>query len=120
MTHNADTARFFRHERLEAYRLALAVVEMVAERRGQLRGVPGRAGEQLERAVVGTLTNLCSGVAQEGAERRRYLRIALSEATEAGGAPDAPRAYRALNGAEYETLRSTLLRLCACLCGLLR
>src|SRR5262249_43238739 len=73
------------------------------------------AGDQLERAVVGAQTAVCSAAAAEGAERRRLFRGALSEASEAGGATDTAPAYGALTRPEYETLRQTLLRLCACL-----
>jgi hypothetical protein len=80
--------KFFPHERLEAYRLARAAVPFVAARRAKLRGLPGQAGPQLERAVVGAQTNLCAAAANEGAAARRLFRIAISEPSEAGGAID--------------------------------
>jgi hypothetical protein len=111
---------YFDFERLDAYRLALSAVEFVAARRRRLLGLPGRSGEQLERAVAGALTNLCSGASAQGAEQKRHFRIALTEASEAGGAIELARAYGALSGAEHAELRATLLRLCGCLRGLSR
>ncbi|HJZ86104.1 MAG TPA: hypothetical protein VKN99_13085 [Polyangia bacterium] len=78
-----EDPRYFAHERLDAYELALAAVRFVADRRHKLRGLPGQAGDQLERAVVGAQTAVCSAAA---------------------GSRE-----------EYETVRETLLRLCACL-----
>jgi four helix bundle protein len=109
---------YFAHERLEAYRLALAALEMVAARRDKLRGLCGGLAGQLERAVVGAYSNLCAGAAAQGAEGRRHFRIALSEAGEAGGCARGALALRALSPAEHDELRATLLRLCACLHGL--
>jgi len=114
MTDDND-GRYFSHERLAAYDLAVAAVRFVAARKAKLHGLPGKAGEQLERAVVGAQTAVCSAAAAEGAERRRLFRGALSEASEAGGATDTALAYGALAQAEYELLRHTLLRLCSCL-----
>jgi hypothetical protein len=115
MEHKQENTSWFAHERLDAYGLSLCAVQFVAARRSKLRGLPGKAGEQLERAVVGAQTAVCSAAAAEGAERRRLFRGALSEASEAGGATDTALAYGAFTRAEYEALRHTLLRLCACL-----
>ena len=112
--------RYFAHERLDAYRLARECVQFVAARSAKLRGLAGNAGPQLERAVVGAHTNLCAGASQSGAEARRHFRIALSEAGEAGGCVDLAHDLGALTPAEHETIRATLLRLCACLRGLTR
>ncbi|MBI4700796.1 MAG: hypothetical protein HY744_06470, partial [Deltaproteobacteria bacterium] len=56
----SPSQRYFPHERLEAYRLSRALLGRVAKRRGKLRGLPGQAGPQLERALVGAHTNLCA------------------------------------------------------------
>ena len=109
---------YFPHEKLRAYQLARKMVQFVAARRNRLRGLPGNAGPQLERAVVGTQTNLCSGAAAEGADRRRQFRVALTEASEAGGCIDTALDFGALSKAEYGEARTTLLELCACLYGL--
>ena len=106
--------RYFSHERLAAYELALEAVRFVAARKHKLRGLPGRAGEQLERAVVGAQTAVCAAAAAEGAERRRIFRGALSEASEAGGAIDTALAYGALTDSEHAQVREVLLRLCSC------
>lgn len=45
-----QNTRYFPHERLKAYQLARQAVQFVAARRGKLRGLPGNAGPQLERA----------------------------------------------------------------------
>ncbi len=115
-----DQEGYFDFERLDAYRLALAAVEFVAARRRQLQGLPGKGGEQLERAVAGSLTNICAGASAYGAQKKRLFKIALEEAGEAGGGNEFARIYRAFNAAEYAELRSILLRECACLRGLVR
>ena len=120
MTHDPEAERFFPHENLEAYRLARQATKFVAERRRRLVGLPGNAGPQLERAVVGAQTNLCAGASAVGAEAKRHFRIALSEAGEAGGCADIAFDYGALAEAEHGALRGILLRLCACLRGLSR
>ena len=112
--------RYFPHERLVAWQLSREAVRFVAARRHKLRGLPGNAGPQLERAVVGAHTAVCSGAAAEGAERRRIFRGALSEAAEAGGCTDTALDFGAFDLGEHQTLRAILLRLCACLRGLAR
>lgn len=120
MTHTLLPSEYFPHERLAAYGYALRAVEFVAGKQEKLRGLPGGAGPQLERAVVGALTNLCAGATAEGAEQRRHYRIARSEAGEAGGAIDVARAFGAFTAEEHAEVRGVLLRLCACLRGLAR
>ena len=110
--------RYFPHERLRAYELSRTAVKFVAARRAKLRGLPGNAGPQLERAVVGAHTNLCAGASAEGADRRRHFRIALYEGGEAGGCTDAALDFGALGESEYNELRAILLELCACIHGL--
>jgi four helix bundle protein len=112
--------RFFPHEGLAAYTLARQAVQFVTARRSKLRGLPGGAGQQLERAVVGAHTNLCSGAAQLGAEAKRQFRIALAETSEAGGATDLALDLGAFTEAEHAELRQLLLRLGAMLRGLAR
>ena len=121
MTHEADIeteTKYFRYEKLDAYGLARRATQFVAARRAKLRGLPGEAGPQLERAVVGAQTNLASGASHFGAEGRRHFRIALSEATEAGAALDIAFDFGAFDEAEYRALRAILLRLAATLRGL--
>ena len=118
MANTSESVSYFPHERLDAYALSRQVVQFVSSRKHKLRGLPGKAGPQLERAVMGAHTALCSGAAAEGAERRRIFRGALAEAAEAGGCVDAAFDFDALTEDEYRSLRATLLRLCACLRGL--
>ena len=117
---SSTSQRYFPHERLEAYRLSRELLARVAERRGRLRGLPGQAGPQLERAVVGAHTNLCAAAASQGADAKRQFRIALSEAAEAGGCLDAALLFGALGPADHAEWRELLLGLCACLHGLSR
>ncbi len=113
-----NSSRYFAHERLDAYGHARRAVQLVKARQERLRGLPGAVAAQLERAVVGAHTNLSSGAAHGGAEARRHFRIALSEASEAGGAIDLALDLGGLTPAEHHELRQTLLRLAACLNGL--
>ncbi|MBI4704812.1 MAG: hypothetical protein HY744_27225 [Deltaproteobacteria bacterium] len=105
--------RYFPHERLRAYELSRAVLGRVAGHRGKLRGLPGQAGAQLERAVVGAHTNLCAAAASQGADAKRQFRIALGEGAEAGGCLDAALLFGALGQAEHDEA-------CARACGGLR
>jgi len=120
MTHTLESPRYFAHERLAAYGLALQALRFVAERKVRLAGLPGGLAAQLERAVVGAHSNLCAGAAARGNEAKRHFRIALSEAGEAGGCLDAVFLLGAFTQAEHDALRKLLLRLCACLYGLAR
>ena len=115
---NETDSQYFDHERLDAYTLARRAVQFVNARKGKLRGLPGGAGPQLERAVVGAHSNLCSGASHRGAEARRQLRTARSEASEAGGCTDLAFDLGVFDEQEHRELRSILLRLCACLRGL--
>lgn len=119
-TQGEPKERFFAHEGLTAYTLARQAVQFVAARRGKLRGLPGQAGPQLERAIVGAHTNLCAGATHFGAEAQRHFRIALSEASEAGGAIDLAFDFGAFTEVEHQELRALLLRLAAMLRGLAR
>ena len=118
MMHTTERSRYFPFERLEAYRLSKVMLRFVRERQAQLRGLPGKGAEQINRAVWGTHTALCSGSACEGAEARRHFRMSLSEAVEMAGTLDGALEYRVLSESEYAFGRETLLRLCACLRGL--
>ncbi len=127
MSHNRESKHFtpgqegyFDFERLDAYKLALAAVEFVAARRRQLQGLPGKGGEQLERAVAGALTNICAGASAYGAQKKHLFKMALEEASEAGGGNKFAHVHHAFNNTEYAELRSILLRECACLRGLVR
>ena len=64
MTHTQD--RYFAHERLVAYEVAVQALRFVAERKSRLVGLPGGLAGQFERAVVGAHTNLCAGAAARG------------------------------------------------------
>jgi four helix bundle protein len=111
---------YFDFERFDAFRHALRAAEFVASRRRKLVGLRGKAGEQLERATAGAVTNLGAGSSAQGAEQKRHFRIALSEASEAGAALELARIYGAFGAEEYGELREILLRACACLRGLCR
>ena len=110
----------FDHERLDAYRWSRTAVQLVHALKPKLRGSPGGIAAQLERAVVGAHSNLCSGAAARGAEKARQLSIARTEASEAGGVLDLTLDLGVITRAEYDELRAVLLRLCACLTGLIR
>jgi hypothetical protein len=71
MTHTtSQPTNYFAHERLVAYELARKAIQLVARRRSHLRGLPGNAGPQLERAVVGALTNPTASLV---GWRRKYI-----------------------------------------------
>src|SRR5262245_11264025 len=68
---NESRKWYFDFERFDAYRHALRAAELVASRRRKLVGLPGKAGEQLERATAGAVTNIGAGSSAQGAERER-------------------------------------------------
>jgi hypothetical protein len=115
---DSRNGRYFAHEKLDAYRLAVEALRFVAARRNKLRGLPGNAGPQLERAVMGALTAIGAAAPAEGAERLRLYRGGLAEASEAGCAIDAALVYGAFSADEHRRMRELLLRLCSCLFAL--
>jgi hypothetical protein len=64
---------YFPHQRLEAYRLSRFAVQFVERRKQKLRGLPGKAGQQPERAVVGAYT--ATLIAAVGGEPLLLLRV---------------------------------------------
>ena len=71
--------RFFHHEKLDAYRVGRQAQRFVADRRAKLRGLPGGAGPQLERAIVGAQTNLCGKRATNTGRARHHHRNGEAE-----------------------------------------
>jgi four helix bundle protein len=105
----ADTR--FPHERLDCYRLSHEVVAFLAAHRAQLRGLPGEAGPQLERAAVRTLLNIAEAAGRQAPrDRARVFAIARGEACEAAAALGVATLYGALTAAEAAWARAHLVR----------
>ena len=102
----------FPHERLDAYRVARELVELMAQSRSSLRGLPGEAGPQLERALVSTMLNIAEAAGRQGVrDRARVFALARGEACEAAAALEIAVLYRALSREQAAKARALLVRL---------
>jgi four helix bundle protein len=116
--HEPDAARptplpdtRFPHERLDCHLVARQVVALVARHRARLRGLPGQAGPQLERAAVPTQLNIAQAAGRQGArDRARLFAIARGEARQAAAALEVAVLFGAVS-AEAAALRALLVRL---------
>jgi len=108
-------------ESLDAYRVARQVVALVAEQRARLRGLPGEAGTQLERAAVSALLNVAEAAGRQGArDRARVFAIARGEACEATAALEVAVLFGALTAEQAAPARALLERLTRMLSRLAR
>ena len=108
-------------ESLDAYRVAREVVALVAGWRARLRGLPGEAGTQLERAAVSALLNVAEAVGRQGArDRARVFAIARGEACEATAALEVALLFGALTADQAAPARALLARLTSMLSRLAR
>jgi four helix bundle protein len=100
------------HERLDAYLVARDFVAFVARQRGRLRGLPGEAGPQLERAAVSAMLNVAEGAGRQAVrDRARVFAIARGEACEAAAALDVAVLFGALTAEQAAPARALLYRL---------
>jgi four helix bundle protein len=101
----------FPHERLDCYQLSREVVAFLATHRAALRGLPGEAGPQLERAAVRTLLNIAEAAGRQAPrDRARVFAIARGEACEAAAALEVAALFGALTPAEVAWARGRLVR----------
>ncbi|MBI5481172.1 MAG: four helix bundle protein [Deltaproteobacteria bacterium] len=100
------------HERLDAFLVAREFVAFVAQQRGRLRGLPGEAGPQLERAAVSAMLNVAEAAGRQAArDRARVFAIARGEACEAAAALDIAVLFGALTAEQAAPARALLDRL---------
>ena len=111
----------FPHERLDAYRVARELVAWVAGKRARLRGLPGEAGPQLERALTSALLNVAEAAGRTGGrDQARVFAIARGEACEAAAALDVVALYGVVDAASVAEARRRLVRLAQMLTVLAR
>lgn len=79
--------RFFRHERLIAYRLAVVVARWI---RYEARFPPrdNALKDQARRAADSVVLNLAEGCYREGRDRQYHFRVAMGSAAECGSVLD--------------------------------
>jgi len=100
------------HERLDAFVVAREIVAFVALHRGRLRGLPGEAGAQLERAAVSAMLNVAEAAGRQAArDRQRVFAIARGEACETAAALDVAVLFGALTAGQAAPARALLDRL---------
>ena len=100
------------HERLDAFAVAQELVVHAALHHARLRGLPGEAGPQLERALVSAALNIAEGAGREGVrDRARVFAIARGEVCEAAAALSVALIYRALTPEQAMPMQSLLVRL---------
>ena len=106
----APLAPTFDHERLDVYRIALELQELV----GTL--LPGRGyrvlRDQLERASLSVLLNIAEGAGRvSAADKRQFYAIARGSATESAAVLDVLRARQLVTAEQHALARSLLMRL---------
>jgi len=107
----ATTDARFPHESLDCYQLSREVVAFLAAHRDRLRGLPGEAGPQLERAAVRTMLNIAEASGRQAPrDRARVFAIARGEDCEAAAALEVATLYGAFTTGEAAWVRSRLVR----------
>ena len=114
-TINNTTKRYFDHERLDAFHVALeALVLGDAIGRGLPRGY-ATLGDQLRRALQGAYLQTSEGAARTGADRANRFRVARAEAGEAAAAMTALQRLGLVEAAKAQPVMDLLWRLSAML-----
>ena len=106
------------HERLDVFRVAMALVEHVAQlavRRGS-----SSAHEQLRRASSSVALNIAEACGKQGRDRQRFFEIARGSALESAAALRVLLAMSAIGKAQHDTGRTFCERLYAMLTKLCR
>lgn len=106
------------HERLDVFRVAIELVELVASL-GSLRGTAG-ALDQLRRASTSVAVNIGEACGKSGADRRRYFAIARGSALESAAALRVLLALRLVKPERHQEGRTLCERLYAMLTRLSR
>jgi four helix bundle protein len=110
--------RLLPHERLDAFAVAIELVELVRSL-GSLRGTAG-ALDQLRRASTSVAVNIGEACGKSGADRRRYFTIARGSALESAAALRVLLALGSVNHERYGEGRALCERLYAMLTRLSR
>ncbi len=107
------------HERLIAYREALALLEMIES----LGSIPGEADlrDQLKRASASIVLNIAEGASRHSPpDKRRFYLFARGSVGEVGAALDVLRIRRRLSPLRHSELRSRLIFIARLIGGLCR
>ena len=80
----------------------------------------GEMADQLRRASVSVICNLAEGVGKDGADQRRFFRIARGSACESAALVEAAARIGLLPSADRAALRTLLLRVVGALTALSR
>ena len=113
--HGKNGTRYFDHERLDAFHVALdALVIGDALGRALPRGY-ATLGDQLRRALSGAYLQTSEGAARSGADRMNRFRVARAEAGEAAAALTALVRLGLIDSAKAEPVMHLLGRLSAML-----
>jgi four helix bundle protein len=101
------------HERLDAFRIAVELVELAAAVKPQ-RGAAG-AVDQLRRAATSVALNISEACGRDGADRRRFFAMARGSALESAAALRVLLALRAVSADVHRHGRTLCERLYAML-----
>ena len=98
------------HEKLECYQELMIVADEVAKRVAKWPRGYSYLSDQLKRAVISAVLNLCEGNGKRGytAERRRFFRISMGSISESSAALDLARTFGLIHTNDFEYLRSNL------------
>jgi four helix bundle protein len=107
-------------ERFDVYRVAYDGLRIVVKYRERMRGLPGEIAPQMQRAAVSTVANITEAIGREGNDRKHRLSIARGEANETGAMIEIATLFRVFSESDYQTLRTSYLRVTYMLTALMR
>ena len=112
--------RQFGFERLVVWQLSLEFFGRADEVAARLGRPYGEIADQLRRASLSVICNLAEGVGKDGADQRRFFRIARGSACECAALVEAAARIGLLAGPDRAALRTQLLRIVGALTALAR
>ena len=98
-------------ERLDVYRVAFAALRVIVRYREEMRGLPGKIADQMQRAAVSTVANITEAIGRDGNDRKHRFSIARGEANEAGAMVEIATLFGVFADSDYRLLRSSYLRI---------
>jgi len=98
------------HEKLECYQGLMRTADGVAKMIAKWPKGYSYLSDQLKRAIISAVLNLCEGNGKRAytAERRRFFAISLGSICESMAALDLARTFGLISSERYDQLRSEL------------
>ncbi len=98
------------HEKLDCYQKLIFAAEEVAKRVAKWPRGYSYLADQLKRAMISAVLNLCEGNGKQSSqvERRRFFQISLGSISESLAALDLARIFGLISSRDQEVLKSVL------------